>query len=196
MIHQANEKLFVLSSGVDTMLDDNVSAEYYDRLLDYLLAIYPIVIVDLSQAPAALRRMVLKKSHKILLVTVPSLPSVRATRTLLQEIKDLRGGAQDNAEVIVNMQGYSSKNEVSKDQIEQGLDRKINVVLPYDADAFAAAESQSRKMTLDKTGAVVSERLLSAVRGILNIAGADAGRGEEDKKNGLGGLFSMLKTKR
>ncbi|HEY0901805.1 MAG TPA: type II secretion protein ATPase [Micavibrio sp.] len=194
MIHQASDKLFVLSSGVDTMLDDNVSPEYYDRLLDYLMAIYPLVIVDLSQSPPALRRIVLKKSHKILLLTAPSLPSVRATRTLLQEIKDLRGGSHDAAEVIVNMHGYSNKHEVNKTQIEQGLDRKINVVLPFDADVFAAAESQSRKMTLDKVGIGVAEKLLSAVRGVLSNTGSTVPH-DEDKKGGLGGLFTKLKAK-
>lgn len=195
MIHQASEKLFVLSSGVDTMLDDNISPEYYDRLLDYLMGIYPIVIVDLSQSNAALRRIVLKKSHKILLLTAPSLPSVRATRTLLQEIKDLRGGSNEAAEVIVNMQGNSGKNEVSKAQIEQGLDRKIDIVLPYEADLFAAAESQSRKMTLDKAGIGIAEKLLASVRGVLGNTGADSVREDEGGKSGLGGLLSRLKSK-
>ncbi len=195
MIYQASEKLFVLSSGGDVMLDDNASPDHYEKLLDYLMAIYPIVIVDLSQSPAALRRVALKKSHKILLLTVPTLPSVRATRTLLQEIKDLRGGNNDAADVIVNMQGYSSKNEVSKAQIEQGLDRRIVTVLPFVADTFAGAESQSKKMQSDKEGVGIADKLLKAVRNVLSGTGSDVVRDDDDKKSGIGGLLTKLKAK-
>lgn len=195
MIHQASEKLFVLSSGGDVMLDDNASPEHYEKLLDYLMAIYPIVIVDLSQSPAALRRVALKKSHKILLLTVPTLPSVRATRTLLQEIKDLRGGNNDAADVVVNMQGYSTKNEVSKAQIEQGLDRRIATILPFVADTFASAESQSKKMQHDKEGASITDKLLKVVRSVLSNTGSDSTRDDDDKKGGIGGLLTKLKAK-
>lgn len=195
MIHQASDKLFVLSSGGDVMLEDNASADHYEKLLDYLMAIYPIVIVDLSQSGAALRRVALKKSHKILLLTVPTLPSVRATRTLLQEIKDLRGGNNDAVDVIVNMQGYSTKNEVSKTQIEQGLDRRIAAILPFVADTFAAAESQSKKMQQDKEGASITDKLLKIVRGALGNTGSDTARDDDDKKSGIGGLLTKLKAK-
>ena len=195
MIHQASDKLFVLSSGGDVMLDDNASADHYEKLLDYLMAIYPIVIVDLSQSPAALRRVALKKSHKILLLTVPTLPSVRATRTLLQEIKDLRGGNNDAVDVIVNMQGNSSKNEVPKAQIEQGLDRRVSTILPFVADTFASAESQSKKMQQDKEGAGITDKLLKIVRSALANTGSDGARDDDDKKGGIGGLLTKLKAK-
>jgi hypothetical protein len=93
------------------------------------------------------------------------------------------------------MQGNSGKNEVSKAQIEQGLDRKIDIVLPYEADLFAAAESQSRKMTLDKAGIGIAEKLLASVRGVLGNTGADSVREDEGGKSGLGGLLSRLKSK-
>lgn len=195
MIHQASDKLFVLSSGGDVMLEDNVSPQNYEMLIDYLMGIYPVVVVDLSQSSAALRRVVLTKSHRILLFTVPTLPSVRATRTLLQEIKELRGGSNEAAEIIVNMQGYSSKNEVSKSQIEQGLDRRVSAILPFDADLFASSESQMRKLHQDKEGSQIVERLMKAVRNVLSDTGSEAVKEEEDKKGGIGNLLTKLKAK-
>jgi pilus assembly protein CpaE len=196
MIHQASDKLFVLSSGGDVMLEDNVSPQHYEVLLDYLMGIYPVVIVDLSQSVAALRRVVLTKANRILLMTVPTLPSVRATRTLLQEIKDLRGGSNEAAEVVINMQGYSSKNEVSKSQIEQGLERRVSIVLPYDADLFAASESHARKLHQDKEGSQIVERLMKAVRSVLADTGSEIPKDEDEKKSGgIGNLLTKLKAK-
>lgn len=195
MIHQASDKLFVLSSGGDVMLEDNVPPENYEILIDYLMGIYPVVIVDLSQAAAALRRVVLTKAHRIVLITVPTLPSVRATRTLLQEMKDLRGGSNDAAEVVVNMQGYSGKNEVSKSQIEQGLDHRVSTVIGFDADLFSGAESQGKKLHEHKEGALITDRLLKILKGILSDTGHGDTKPDDDKKSGIGNLLTKLKAK-
>lgn len=195
MIHQASEKLFVLSSGGDVMLEENVPPENYEVLLDYLMGIYPVVIVDLSQSSAALRRIVLTKANRIIMVTVPTLPSVRATRTLLHELKDLRGGSNEAADIVVNMQGYSGKNEVSKAQIEQGLDRRISAVIPFDADLFTSTESQGKKLHEHKEGAPISERLLKIIRHVLADTGGEPAKTEDDKKGGLSQLLTKLKAK-
>ena len=196
MIHQASDKLFVLSSGGDVMLEDNVPPEHYETLLDYLMGIYPVVIVDLSQSAAALQRVVLTKANKIILMTVPSLPSVRATRTLLQEIKDLRGGSDEAAEIVVNMQGFATKSEVSKSQIEQGLDRRVSAMIPFDANLFAASESQGKKLHEDKEGSLIVERLLKIIRNILSDNGGDVTKPDDDKKSGgLSSLLTKLKAK-
>lgn len=196
MIHQASDKLFVLSSGGDVMLEDNVAPENYETLLDYLMGIYPVVIVDLSQSSAALRRVVLTKSHKIMLMTVPTLPSVRAARTLLQEIKDLRGGSDSAAEIVVNMQGFSAKNEVSKSQIEQGLEHRVTAILPFDADLFASFESNTRKLSQDKDGSTIAERLMKALKSVLGDVGGESQKDDDDKKaGGIGNLLTKLKAK-
>ncbi|MCM2344167.1 MAG: AAA family ATPase [Alphaproteobacteria bacterium] len=196
MIYEASDKLFVLSSGSDVMLEDSVPPDHYETLLDYLMGIYPVVIVDLSQSPSALRRVVLTKANRVIMVTAPSLPSVRATRTLLQELRDLRGGSNEAAEIVVNMQGVSAKNEVSKAQIEQGLERRIAAIIPYEVDLFITIESQGKKLHEDKEGAVIAEKLLRIVRDVIADTGSETTKVEEEKKSGkLSGLLTKLKTK-
>lgn len=197
MIYKAGERLFVLSSGGDVMLDDSVDAGSYEALLDYLMAIYPVVILDLSGATAELKRTALTKAHEILLVTTPTLPSVRAARTLIQEIKELRGNNDGNLDVLVNMQGFAPKHEVSKNQIEEGLERKPAAVIPFDPALFVKAESEGRKLTEAKPGAAIMDQILPLVTGILSLPGADAGgeAGSAAKKGGLSGILTKLKTK-
>lgn len=195
MIHEAGDKLFVLSSGGDVMLEDNVSPESYEALIDYIMAIYPVVIVDLSQSAAALQRVVLRKANKIMMVTTPTLSSVRATRTLMQELKDLRGGSNKAAEILVNMHGFAPKNEVSKSQIEQGLDRRVSAMISFDPDLFVSVETQGKKIHKDKEGQQIAERLLKILRDVLGGSTTEISKGDEDKKAGLGGLLTKLKAK-
>ncbi len=193
MIFSAGPRLSVLSSGGDAMLENLVDATQYESLLDYVMAIYPVVLVDLSSAPHDLKRTVLTRAHKIILLTTPALPSVRAARTLMQEIKDLRGNSDEGIEVMLNMQGFAGKQEISKSQIEQGLDRKLGGAIPFEPALFASIENEGRKLHADKAGEVVTGQLMPSILKILN---ADQDEPEQaDKKTGLNSLLTRLKTK-
>lgn len=199
MMFTAGERLTVLSSGGDVMLDDLVPPENFEVMLDHLMTTYPVMLVDLSGAPAGLKRIVLTRAHKILLVTPPTLPAVRATRTLLQEMKDLRGGSVEEVDVIINMSGIAPKHEVPKAQIEEGLERKVAAVLPFDPALFIRTESEAKKLSDDKAGHGIVEKIMPLVRKVLASAGSESVAGnddaEEDKKGGIGGLLTKLKVK-
>lgn len=193
MIFQASERLFILSSGGDVMLEDLVAPENYEILIDHLMSMYPVVIVDLSGATPGLKRCVFNRAHQILLVTAPVLTSVRACRSLMQEIKSLRGGSDEDIEVILNMQGMAARHEVPKNQIEEGLERKLSSVLPFDPALFVSVESESRKLHEDKAGKPLVDKLMPIVVKVLNIS--DSGQQDGDKKGGLGQFFSRLTAK-
>ncbi len=194
MIHQANDKLFVLSSGGDVMLDDLVEPDQYEALLDYVMALYPIVFVDLSAGTPGLQRTVLARAHQILLITTPVLPAVRAARTLMQEIKELRGGVLDDVEVILNMQNYAAKAEVPKSQIQEGLERPPSVVIPFNPDLFVSNESEAQMLHEAKQGTEIMESLLVPVRAALQIKQA-ADEKTSARGAGLGGILGKLKAK-
>lgn len=196
MMYKPTEQLTVLSSGGDVMLEDIVLPEKYEALLDHIMTTYPVVVVDLSGAPAALKRTVLARAHEIMLVTVPLLPAIRSARTLVQEIKQLRGTSDDAVHIIVNMAGLS-KAEVSKGQIEEGMDRKVSVQIDFDPGLFISTESEGRKLVADKKGAAAVGMLLSLVRRALNIADAAGASANEngESKGGLGRFMSKLKAK-
>ncbi len=199
MMFSASDKLTVLSSGGDVMLDDPARAPGYEALLDMLMMTYPVVLADLSGSSAELRRTVLVRAHEIILVTAPVLPSVRAARTLIQEIKDLRGGSHAVVDIIVNMVGMSPKHEVSKAQIEAGLERPAAAIIPFDPDLFISIESAATKMSEDKNGREIVNKLLPLARRVLADTGSEAATGmtepEEEKKSGLGGILQKLKSK-
>ena len=190
MMHKPHEKLTILSSGGDVMLDDLVQPGKYEELLDMLMGTYPVIVIDLSAATPRLKRTLIKRAHHVLLVTSPALPAVRAGRTLLQEIKTVRGGSDEQVSVIVNCQNMT-KSEVPKKQILEGLEIETASTIDYDPDLFAAHESRGEKITEDKKGAKVARTLL----GLVGEGGSTSSRNtNEDDKKGLGKLIGMLKA--
>jgi pilus assembly protein CpaE len=170
MLNHPNDKLTVLATGSDPMLEVSVHAQQYEELVDYVMQSYPVVLVDLSDAIPSLKRTVLTKAHEIVLVTTPTLPALRATRTLMQEIKLLHGGSIEHVDLIVNMAGMVSGKEVPKKDIEEALEKKPEVVIPFDAKLFVGSENEGRKLTHDKAGAGIVNTLLPVAQRVLNAA--------------------------
>ena len=176
------------------MLDDAVDSARYEALLDYLMALYPVVLVDLSGAPSRLKRLVLTKAQRTMLVTSPHLPAVRAARTLLQEIKQLRGDGESSVDVILNMKGIAPKHEVSKTQIKDALEQQPAAVIDFAPALFVATESEGRKLSLQKDGETAVFELMKPIMDTLGIQKAPV---ETEKKatKGVGGLLDKLKSK-
>lgn len=194
MIHRADERLYILSSGGDIMLEDIVEPDAYEALLDTLMMTYPVVIVDLSSSSTRLQRTVLKRAHHIELVTTPVLSSVRAARTLFQEIRELRGSSDEGVELIVNMQGLSGKHDVPKAQIEEGVELTATAALPVDVDSFAAIEGENLKLPELKGGKAITEQLIRVAGNIVKNPVEEEVKEDKDAK-GLGGILARLKAK-
>ena len=199
LLFQADDRLHVLSTGGDVMLDDNVDAATFEKLLDHLMTSYPVVVVDLSAAPVALRQLTLARAHEIIVVTTPHLPALRAARSLINEIRDLRGGKDDTAvDLIVNMIGVAQKQEVSRGDIELALDRKPSMTVDYKPALFMAFESEGRKLTSSPDGRDIVKSLLDLASGLIRGAGSELSNPANDSagaKGGLSGMLSKLKTK-
>lgn len=188
MVVSPSEKLTVLGGGGDVMLDDSVDAEGYESLLDHVMMTYPFVVVDLSASPAYLKRLVLSRAQRVLMVTAPCLSAVRAVRTLLNEVKELRGGEDDASLLILNKKDLSPKAEVSKTQIEQGVEYKLSAIIPFLPDTFLAAEGAGQPLTTQKGGEEIVQALLALIGDLVGVKAGDG----EPKKAGKGGVSALL----
>lgn len=197
ILFQADDRLHVLSTGGDVMLDNTVDPATFERLLDHLMTSYPVVIVDLSAAPVGLRQATLLRAHEIIVVTTPQLPALRAARSLINEIRDLRGGKDDTViDLIVNMIGSAQKHEIPKADIEAALDRKPSLMLDYKPGLFMAFESEGRKITSSPEGRDIAQTLLQLVAKLIRGAGSDvSGPANDAGGKGLSGILNKFKAK-
>jgi pilus assembly protein CpaE len=198
MLFHAGDRLDVLSSGGDVMLDDGIDSAAYESLVDKLMTTYPVVVVDLSNAPTALRRIIISRAHEIILVTQPILSALRAARSLMQEIKDIRSDSESRVDLIVNMVGMAGKQEVSKSELEGALARKPALSIPFNPSLFIGAESEGRKLSSTPDGAELVRSLLPLLAKVVDGISAETlgpANDGSDKKNALTGLLGKLKTK-
>ena len=196
MIFKASERLSVLASGGDMMLDHSLGAPKLETMVDMLMAKYPVVFVDLSQSPQALQRVVLSRAHQINVVSSQSLVSLRQGRSLIQEIKDLRGGEDEGIELIINMQGMANGQEVPKGDIESAMDLKVSGYVAFEPKIFQGNESQSLKITDDKDGeSLIKTTIMPIVHKVVAGGGDAAEPAAAESKGLLGGLLGKLSSK-
>lgn len=189
---EKNDKLSVLASGSEPMLERLVEPSDYEALIDILMASYPVVLIDLSGSNPALKKTVINRSNEILLVSTPTLPSLRPARTLIQEIKTLHGGALNGFDLLINMQGMLSGKEVSKNDIKTALDREPSAFIPYSPDIFSGSEVEGKMISQIKGGESVINALLPFAEKVSGVKAAKDKDGKEDSGL-LGQVLNKLK---
>lgn len=193
MFHAADEKLNVLATGGESMLDNSVSAAQYESLVDYLMVSYPYLLVDLSSAIPSLKRIILSKSHKIIVVTTPTLSALRSARSLMNEIKILHDGDDKFIELVVNKQGMNSGNEVPLKDIEKALDYKPNAIIPFEPKLFLSAENEGAPLYKTKAGAEITAKLLAIIEDVTK--NTKAKEGNIQAQGAIGSLLHKLSGK-
>jgi len=192
MIVKSGEKLDVLASGGEIMLESGLSSAELERLIDYTMTKYPVVIVDLSNSLPALKYMVLSKANHIVLGSTGSVSALRLTRSLLQEIKNIRGDDAQNVSLFVNMYGQASGHEVPKKDISNAIGVEPAGIIAHDAASFGRAESTGKRLIEQKEGQTLAATYLRPLmQKILGLSETKA----VEANAGFMGLFDKLKSK-
>lgn len=185
LIHTVSDQLHVLASGNEPLLEEAISSENFETILDQLLAVYPVVIADVSNAAPRLKMTALSRAHKVILVTTPVIGSLRHCRTKISEIKALRGGQDDVIELVVNKSGMIPAHEVPDKDIKEALETEPSLILKWEPGVFCAAESKGMPIQ-EMKGA---DKLTSSVLGLVkNLVGQGEGSSDKPKE----GLLSKL----
>lgn len=194
MIFEAGDNMSVLATGGDIMLEDSIDAEQVEMIIDHLMVKYPVVLVDLSHTPISLINAVVSRAHQVQVISTASLVSLRLARSLVHEIKELRGGKDDVIELVVNMCGQNPDLEVSKGDIAAAMETEIASIVPYAPKVFMGAESESRKVTDHKDGhQIVQNYLLPILSGV--VANKSGPAPIETEKTGLlGGILGRKRS--
>ncbi|MGE4313694.1 MAG: CpaE family protein [Pseudobdellovibrionaceae bacterium] len=194
MFLKPTHKLSVLASGGEGILETPVTTEGFEDILDAVLEEHPATIVDLSQAESNVMRVTLQRAHVIVIVAQATVQSLRNVRSLLQDIKDLRGGQDSETQVklVINMKGMFGDQEVPLSDIEKALNKKVDLVLPFDVKSFPTVEVTGQKIHEAKAVRPMAQKLAAMVENLFDARMKD--EPDDAPANGiLGSLLSKVK---
>ena len=195
MLFEASDKLTVVAGGSDAILDASIAPAEFETILDSLMVKFPTVIVDLSGAEASLKRRVISRAQQTIMVTTPTVTSLRLARGLIKEISEVRGGDKDSISLLVNMENISKGNEITSADITEALEYDVSAAIPFAPNVFVKNESEIKSIMGDKEGSsIVETKILPFISRFLS----DDNEIDEnsDKNTGvLGGFLTKFKSK-
>lgn len=163
--------LSLLGTGVDALLSDPITPAAMESILDKTLQQTPLVIADLSSCNSAVSQSVLARADRVILVSTPTLPALRGARSLLHEIRTLRGNDPNAIDVVVNMVGRWGKMEIGSRDIAQALAHRVGTVVPDAPAVFAAVEGVGENWRQQKGVADLQAALLPILQPFLQNSG-------------------------
>ena len=129
---KVNTHLFVL--GAERAIGE-VGKIHLDAIATIVALLKPkfeYIIIDVSQIQE--HEFQILKTSSCLLVTELSIPGLRDTMRVNDLIKEQLGNK--DITIIANKTGLNKKFETPQKDFEQGLGRKIDLIMPYDADSY------------------------------------------------------------
>ena len=185
------DNLFMTTMGGDSLLRDAADPEGFEQILNRVMATYPVVIVDLSGGtPAGVRERIVARAQDVVLVTEATLLSMRNARSILNELRAMKGGKVEGVDVVINKLGLSTAHEISKSDIKTALDVEPAAVIPFEPKIFLGCESGGKALGEEKTAEAIMRFLLPVAEHAA--ACKEGGKGDEKKGDGKAGSSPSL----
>ncbi len=131
--------LYVLPAPYAPDEAELVSAAQISKMLEKLCAAFDAVVVDAGNEFTDYTVAALDVADRIMLVTLPSLPSVRNTKRSLELFGRLH---YDSSKVVIVVNRHDAKEPLSRRTIEEALGRPIHWTIPNDYLAAVRAINQ------------------------------------------------------
>jgi len=132
--HQSG--VYVLAEPKNPADSENISSSQINSILLHLRSMFSFAIIDTPHTFDSKTLEAFEISDHIMLITVPSVSSIRATKKTLTVFRDL-GYAPDKVKLVVNR--VSKKDRITADEIEKTLNYPITFVIPNNYPAVIDA---------------------------------------------------------
>lgn len=178
-----NDNLDIISAEIPFKETITPKTEAADTLLNLIREKYDVVLLDIPRQLTPLTRALLNQADRMILISEPTLPSLRDLLRLQDLIKDTLRKPQPA--VVLNRVGYAPKHEIVRADFEKHFGRNIDIAIPYAMEAVSIAANGD--MLFD---ACKNPGLKSAY---TSLAGIVTGETTEKTKTKKPGLFTKVK---
>jgi pilus assembly protein CpaE len=179
--------IYVLPPPARLVDDPQAVARAMEILFAKMQNMFDFIVVDNGKSLNAVSKTVLKKSDRILIAALLSLPCLINIKRLREAMHDIGYLYDENIEIIVNR--YQKNSLFTLKEAEDTMKRKVLWTLPNDYRTAFSAMNQGKPLNSAAGGAEIS-RSFKALAAMIS----DKNERKEKKKAGLFGMrsFSLL----
>lgn len=148
----------VIASPPRPELADQVSADQFTKLLQFLRHIYAYVIVDTCSYLSEVVQAALENSDLILLITTQEIPAIKNASAFLQ-LADASGIKRDHIVFIMNR--YDKRISITPERIGESLRQPVSIAIPADERLVANSVNRGIPFVLDNKTHITSKSIFS-----------------------------------
>jgi pilus assembly protein CpaE len=163
---KANEKLSILSAEApmnQPLLNDGTA---FYQLQEEMRSAFECTVIDLPRNMLVQHPHLLNEVNSTVLVAELTLASARDVIRILSWLK--ANAPQCNPTVVINKSGAGGATEISKKDFEASIERKIDVMIPFDAKVIGQAAKLGKPVAEAGKGSKVAQALDMIGRRILS----------------------------
>jgi pilus assembly protein CpaE len=171
-VQSAGARLSLFSGESDLGDMPSTAPDAANHLIDILRQRYNFVVVDLPWAPVPVYRDLFNLADQRLLILEPTLVSVRDALRLLA----LPSGLRQKRRAALVLNGVNKPGGLTRSQIEEALEMKVDYVLPYLPKQAGAAATMGQPLIQSSRDFLAALKVV--VEEMVSVSGAAAsGRG-------------------
>jgi pilus assembly protein CpaE len=156
------------------------SSELLRRLLLLMQSMFDFVIIDAGRFLNEMALKILEVSDHILLVSILSVPSLFNTNKFFKMLKSIGSRSLDQEKVFVVINRYLKNSEISLEDAEAAMNKKIFWVLPNDYNTTMSAINQGKSLLEFAPKAPLTK----SIKGLTDIL-LEEKKEEENKRSGV-----------
>ena len=146
--------LHVLPAPPKAEWANEITAEQFSKLLDYLRDVYAFIIVDTAPYLTEVVQAALEISDTIVLITTQDIPSIKNCGSFLS-LSDASGIKRNRILFIMNR--YDKRNNVSPERVGETLRQPIQITIPMDEKVVHYSITRGMPFILDNKNQPVSK---------------------------------------
>jgi len=136
---------------------NEITAEQFSKLLDYLRDVYAFIIVDTAPYLTEVVQAALEISDTIVLITTQDIPSIKNCGSFLS-LSDASGIKRNRILFIMNR--YDKRNNVSPERVGETLRQPIQITIPLDEKVVHYSITRGMPFILDNKNQPVSKGII------------------------------------
>jgi pilus assembly protein CpaE len=127
------------------------------HLLSLMRTMFDFIVVDGGQSLDSASLKILEVADAVFLVSILSLPCLSNTKRLLRSFGDLGYPSADRVRVVINR--YLKKSEITLEDVEKGIGKKVFWTIPNDYGTTISAINQGKALVQCAAKAPITKNL-------------------------------------
>lgn len=198
-IVKVNDRLAILSAEMPMSVSMIADGAALQHLQDELKNSFDAIFVDLPRTLAVQNPGLMAEATDFVVVTDLTLAATRDTIRLLGFLQNV--GAAAKIWLVARQNGVATECEVSRKDFEASIERKIDMVLPFDSKAMTAAAREGKPVVVASKSTKLAQSLEQMFGMLMQMDGAEAAKsgpfdGLRKSLDGLLGKVGKNKTQK